>query len=287
MGSLGEARLRLRRRSRSLGARVATSASMVRRRGRSKPRGLGAGEGDSAVIMATGDLPTGPDSNRGKYSHMRSLVWVLGMFSFLVRPPVLAAQSGTLPGGAAGSAADAVTLTPGDVVRITVWRKPELSGEFGVSADGTVAHPLYREVQVAGVPLLVAEQRLRGLLEKYEANPQFVIEALLRVAVAGEVRQPNLFTLRPETSVSQAVALAGGPTERGRRDRLLLVRQNGRIVIDLRRADASGAGMPIRSGDQILIERSSAFFRDYVTPAVSILGATAAIISVIIYNRNR
>ena len=218
---------------------------------------------------------------------MRSLVWVVGVVGVLAGPAALAAQSGAPVAGSVGLTSDSVTLAPGDVVRITVWRKPELSGEFVVSTDGTVAHPLYREVQVAGIPLSTAERRLRTFLEKYEANPQFVIEPLLRVAVAGEVRQPNLFTLRPETSVSQAVALAGGPTERGQRDRLLLVRQNRRIVVDLRRADASGAGMPIRSGDQILVERSSAFFRDYVTPTMSVLGATAAIISVILYNRNR
>lgn len=225
-----------------------------------------------------------------KHSHMTSMVrvlaWIVGMFGVLAGPAVLAAQSGA-PAGSVGRTSDPVTLAPGDMVRITVWRKPELSGEFVVSTDGSIAHPLYREVQLAGVPLSTAEQRLRTFLEKYEANPQFVIEPLLRIAVVGEVRQPNLFTLRPETSVSQAVALAGGATERGRRDRLLLVRRNGRIVIDLRRADASGAGMPIRSGDQIVVERSSAFFRDYVTPTVSILGATAAIVSVIIYNRNR
>jgi len=218
---------------------------------------------------------------------MRSPLWVMGVIGVLAGPAVLAAQSRAPAVASVGETADSVTLAPGDVVRITVWRKPELSGEFVVSTDGTVAHPLYREVQVARIPLSTAERRLRTFLEKYEANPQFVIEPLLRVAVTGEVRQPNLFNLRPETSVSQAVALAGGPTERGRRDRLLLVRQNGRVVIDLRRADASGAGMPIRSGDQILVERSSAIFRDYVTPTLSVLGATAAIISVILYNRNR
>jgi polysaccharide export outer membrane protein len=209
------------------------------------------------------------------------------MFSVLAGPTVLVAQSGRSAAGLIRSVTDSVTLAPGDVVRITVWRKPELSGEFVVGTNGTVAHPLYREVQVAGIPLAVAEQRLRGFLEKYEANPQFVIEPLIRVAVMGEVRQPNLFTLRPETSVSQAVALAGGPTERGRRDRLLVVRQNNQLVIDLRRAGASGAAMPIRSGDQILVERTSAVFRDIVTPTVSILGAMAAIVSVILYNRPR
>jgi polysaccharide export outer membrane protein len=205
----------------------------------------------------------------------------LVLFAF----PAIAPAQSSAPRVAPAS--DAIALAPGDVVRITVWRKPELSGEFVVTANGTVAHPLYREVQIGGIPLAVAEDRLRTFLAKYEANPQFVIEPLLRVAVGGEVRQPNLYSLRPETSISQAVALAGGPTERGRRDRLRLIRQEREIIVDLRRVDASGAGMPIRSGDQIVVERERAVFRDVIAPTVGVFGAIASIVGVILYNSNR
>ena len=120
---------------------------------------------------------------------------------------------------AAATATSATTLNPGDVVRITVWRKPELSGDFVVARDGTLSHPLLREVHVTGIPVELVDARIREFLTTLEANPQFVIEPLLRVAVSGEVRTPNLYNLRPETSISQAVAVAGGTTERGRRDR--------------------------------------------------------------------
>jgi polysaccharide export outer membrane protein len=183
-------------------------------------------------------------------------------------------------------AVDGVALNPGDILRITVWRKPELSGEFVVASDGTVSHPLYRDVRVTGIPIEAVEGQLRAFLGKLEANPQFVVEPLLRVAVSGEVRTPNVYNLRPETSLSQAVAIAGGPTERGRRDRLVLVRQSHQQVIDLRRADATGAGMLIHSGDQILVEQHRPAW-DVIGPMVSILGATAAVVSVILYQGHR
>ncbi len=185
------------------------------------------------------------------------------------------------------TSAAGVALNPGDVVRITVWRKPELSGEFAVAGDGTISHPLYREVRVTGLALAGVEARLREFLGRLEANPQFVVEPLLRVAVSGEVRTPNVYNLRPETSLSQAVAIAGGPNERGRRDRVLLVRQNQQVIIDLRRADAAGAGMPVRSGDQLLVEQQRAVFRDFIGPMLNVLGATAAVVSVILYNGRR
>ena len=185
------------------------------------------------------------------------------------------------------SVTNGVALNPGDVVRITVWRKPELSGEFVVAGDGTVSHPLYREIRVTGVSLVAVESRLREFLGKLEANPQFVVEPLLRVAVSGEVRTPNLYNLRPETSLAQAVAIAGGPNERGRRDRVLLMRQNQQLTVDLRRADVGGAAMPVRSGDQILVEQQRSLFRDFIGPMVNVLGATAAVVSVILYNGRR
>jgi protein involved in polysaccharide export with SLBB domain len=200
---------------------------------------------------------------------------------------LLTATEAILAQGPQPATATGVALNPGDVVRITVWRKPELSGDFVVAGDGTLSHPLYRDVRVIGVPIEAVETRVREFLTKLEANPQFVVEPLIRVAVGGEVRLPNLYTLRPETSLSQAVAMAGGPAERGRRDRLVLLRQNQQLVIDLRRSDATGAGMPVRSGDQILVERQSAVFRDVITPMVSILGATAAVVSVVLYNGRR
>jgi len=185
---------------------------------------------------------------------------------------------------AAAAASPSSTLNPGDLVRITVWRKPELSGDFVIAGDGTVSHPLYRGVRVTGILLAAVEARLRDFLGTLEENPQFVVEPLIRVAVAGEVRQPNLYNLRPETSLAQAVAIAGGTTERGRRDRLRLVRDNREVVVDLRRPDQSGAGMLVRSGNQIVVERQRAAW-DVVGPIVSILGATAAIVSVYLYHR--
>ena len=92
-------------------------------------------------------------------------------------------------------------LSPGDSVRIVVWRKPEFSGDFVVAPNGTVTHPLFKSVQVGGVPIATAEANLRRFLARFEENPEFVLEPLIRVAVSGEVDRPQVFALRPETSI--------------------------------------------------------------------------------------
>jgi protein involved in polysaccharide export with SLBB domain len=180
---------------------------------------------------------------------------------------------------------DVVTLGAGDLVRITVWRKPELSGEFAVLADGSIAHPLFRGLRLGGVPLEDAEEQLRVFLTRLEKNPQFVLEPLIRVAVSGEVVRPNVYPLRPETSVAMAVALAGGATERGRRDRVRLLRGDREVLIDLAHPDKGLARMTIRSGDQIVIERRRAVFREYIAPGITVAGATAAILNVVLRYR--
>lgn len=182
-------------------------------------------------------------------------------------------------------APDPIALRPGDAVRISVWRKPEMSGQFTISMDGSVAHPLYRSVTVTGLSLPALESRLRMFLEQFEETPQFVVEPLLRVVVGGEVARPNLYTLGPETSVAQAVALAGGATERGHADRIRLVRAGSTILIDLTKADPAATQLAIRSGDEVFVDRRRSIFREYVTPAITIVGAAAAITSAVLRAR--
>lgn len=169
-------------------------------------------------------------------------------------------------------------LQPGDSLRITVWRNPELSGGFTVAANGTVRHPLYQGVVVAGVPIDVAEERIREFLRQFEADPHVSIQPLLRVAVSGEVRLPNLYALPPEVTLAQAVAIAG-PTERGRLDRVRLIRGGQEYYIDLTDTQSEVAQIRIQSGDQLWVERRVSIFRDYIAPAGSITSAVVALLN--------
>jgi protein involved in polysaccharide export with SLBB domain len=171
-------------------------------------------------------------------------------------------------------------LNPGDQVRIVVWRNPELSGDFTVAANGTLNHPLYRDVQVTGIPMNAVEDRLRTFLSRYATNPQFVLLPLVKIIVGGEVRNPNIFSVPPETTVTQAVILAGGPSERGKLNNVHLLREGQTINLDMGRPDSQAASLQVRSGDQIIIPRSTNVFRDFIGPTASMIGAVAAIVNI-------
>ena len=199
----------------------------------------------------------------------------------MTRAPLLAAGAGLLVFGTAAAqipqAGTSMVLRPGDLVRVSVWRKPELSGDFLVAADSTLKHPLYRDVRVAGLTVSAARARIVDYLKTLENAPQISIEPLFRVSVGGEVRSPNLYALSPETSIAQAVALAGGPSERGRLDQVRLFRAGQETMIDLTKASADALDAPVASGDQIIVSRRSAVFRELVLPSLGALSFFASI----------
>ncbi len=182
----------------------------------------------------------------------------------------------------AQSAGGSQALNPGDQVRILVWRNAELSGDFTVSPNGTLNHPLYREVQVTGIPMSAVEDRLRTFLMRYTTSPQFVISPLVKIIVGGEARSPSVLSVPPETTIAQAVILAGGPSDRGKLNSVRLIRDGQTITLDLGRSDSKAASLQVRSGDQIIIPRSINVLRDFVGPAASMVGMVASIIGILL-----
>lgn len=151
--------------------------------------------------------------------------------------------------------AASVTLQPGDSLRVAVWRNTELSGSFLVTAEGTLRHPLYQSVQVAGVPIPEVRMRIGRFLGGYVSNPEFSIEPLLRMVVEGQVASPGVYYHVPETSVASAVSMAGGAMPSGNQRRAILVRDGVRIAVDLTAPGVGGAAETVRSGDQMVVPR--------------------------------
>jgi polysaccharide export outer membrane protein len=188
----------------------------------------------------------------------------------------------TLAAQTTASRADETMLSPGDSVRITVWRKPEFSGDFVIAPDGSVTHPLFRDVKIAGVPLAAAEANLRRYLTQYDQNPQFVMEPLLRVSVSGEVPRPLVFAAQPGSTIAEAVARAGGTNQFGNRGHIRVIRNepsgNQRVFFaSLKDPDDKLSQSPVHSGDQIVVDRTKSAFKDVILPALGVIGSVASL----------
>ena len=173
-----------------------------------------------------------------------------------------------------------VVLQPGDVVKVTVWRNTEMSGDFMVGVNGALRHPLYQEVPIAGVPLHEVETRLRQFLTKYEQNPQLVVEPLFQVTVGGQVRTPNLYPLPRTTTISQAIALAGGVTTEGQLNKVKLYRNGKEYQVDLTDPSGRWTNEPVQSGDQLIVSKKGNFLTSVFLPLIGVAGSVASIINV-------
>lgn len=181
----------------------------------------------------------------------------------------------------AAAAAQEGVLSPGDMVRVTVYRNPDMSGELVVGEDGTLLHPLYRDLRVTGLSQAQLNERITAHLARYGAEPAFVAEPLVRVTVSGEVRQPQVTTVRPGTTVFQSLAQAGGITPAGQASRVLLVRGGESRTLDLTVPGGPDATQPVRSGDLLVVERRSTWVRDVLTPAASIASVAIALLNLL------
>jgi protein involved in polysaccharide export with SLBB domain len=216
-------------------------------------------------------LPTGLIELRFERLFRSLALLCLGLVSFLLAAPAATAQGATEG-----------TLRPGDVVRIDVWQKPELSGEFRVGIDGALVHPLYRAVQVAGVPMQEAESRVIQFLAQYEGPTRISFQPLFQVFVGGEVLDPGVRGLPMGTTMAQALAGAGGYTREAATNRVILVRDGQEIRADLRDPADPVLTQPVRSGDQILVPTRRQFVRDLLVPISSVTGAALAILSFLV-----
>ncbi|MBA2246299.1 MAG: polysaccharide biosynthesis/export family protein [Gemmatimonadota bacterium] len=203
------------------------------------------------------------------HRHFFSLI--LGL---LLIPAAAAAQN------SAGKAPDAVTLQPGDVVRVAIWREEDLSGDFSVDETGVVTFPLLGDKQVTGIPM---RQLREVLIEEYRIhlrNPSISITPLRRVNVLGEVNKPGLYEVDPTISLAGAVALAGGATASGDLNRIRVIR-SGTMIRERVAAQAVLNDADIRSGDQIFIERRNWFERNSTFVVSVLLSVTSIAITLV------
>ncbi|HXE35106.1 MAG TPA: polysaccharide biosynthesis/export family protein [Verrucomicrobiae bacterium] len=108
-------------------------------------------------------------------------------------------------------------IGPQDVLRIDVWKEPEISRTIPVRPDGRVSLPLLNDVQAAGLTAMQLSAVISEGLKKYITNPQVTVGVAeinsRRVYVTGEVNKAGAFPLLPNMTVLQALSNSGGFTQ--------------------------------------------------------------------------
>lgn len=136
---------------------------------------------------------------------------------------------------AKSASAEAYRIGPQDLVRIDVWKEPDISRTIPVRPDGKISLPLMNDVQAAGLTAMELATSIREGLTKYITSPQVTVTVTeinsRRVYITGEVMRPGAQPLLPNMSVLQALASSGGFTQFARPKNIYILRtEDGKQV---------------------------------------------------------
>jgi polysaccharide export outer membrane protein len=116
----------------------------------------------------------------------------------------------------------AYKLGGGDQLRIITFGNDQLTGQFRVDDQGTIAMPLIGNVQASGLTPSELAGQLSDTLkqQKFLKDPSVSVEVLAYrpIFVLGEVSKPGQYAYQPGMTVLTAVAVAGGYTYRAFQD---------------------------------------------------------------------
>jgi len=144
-------------------------------------------------------------------------------------------------------------LGPGDVVIIKVYGQEDLELQTRLTDSGTINYPFLGELQLTGMSIKQVEDVIyQGLKGDYLVEPNVFVGMVeyRPFYIHGEVKLPGGYPYQPGMTVNQAIALAGGLTERASRDKILISREGQK-----NQHENGNLNSRILAGDTITIEQ--------------------------------
>ena len=160
-------------------------------------------------------------------------------------------------------------LGMGDLVRVTVFRNPELTTESKINERGTILFPMIGEVPVAGLTPTQAGQRIADKLRlgRFVVNPEVTVSLAQvnsrQVSVLGNVNKPGRYPLDTmSVKLTDFLAVAGGVATPGSDLVTIVSSKDGKTTkkdVDLaamfRSGDLSG-NADLQPGDTIYVHKA-------------------------------
>ncbi len=176
-------------------------------------------------------------------------------------------------GAPAARAQPEYLLAPGDILKISVFKNPDLSLDVRVSESGAIGYPLIGSVPVKGLTLPAAESKIAQMLRDggFVVNPQ--VNILLTegfgnlVSVIGEVNKPGRYSTDAAGGhVSGMLATAGGVAPTGGEMVTVSGIRNGkpfRREVDIVKMASTGNqadDIELYGGDTLYVTRAPMFY---------------------------
>ncbi len=131
----------------------------------------------------------------------------------------------------ASANAEEYRIGPQDVLQVTVWKEPDVSGSVPVRPDGKISIALLNDVQASGLTPIQLGADIAERLRKYLAEPRVTVTVTQmnsqRFYVMGEVARVGAYPLLPNETVLQGLSSAGGFSQYANAAKIYILRPQG------------------------------------------------------------
>jgi polysaccharide export outer membrane protein len=181
-----------------------------------------------------------------------------------------------VPAGVTANDTTRSYLRPGDVIRLRVWREPDLSGDFPVDETGIVTFPKIGQFNAFEYSPQSLKKKMLDAYAVYLRNPSIEVTMMRRINILGAVQKPGLYPVDATMTVADAVAIAGGATPNGDPHHVDLMRKGVKIEEKLSQ-DTNLDTTPLRSGDQLFVPERS-FIERNATLVATVVSVSASLV---------
>jgi polysaccharide export outer membrane protein len=172
-----------------------------------------------------------------------------------------AALAGTVT---TAQASETYVLNPGDQLEISVWNEETLQKTITVLPDGMISFPLVGHLHAAGNSAAVLEAAIAEKLDTFIADPEVNVTVTSTRGnvsyVVGKVLNPGPIEMVQQTSVMQALAIAGGINEFASGNAIKIIRSEGEQEVilrvrysDLEKGSDLSTNHKLKAGDVLVI----------------------------------
>jgi polysaccharide export outer membrane protein len=193
-----------------------------------------------------------------------SMLALLAVLALTASPVACASRIAPSPPEPDPMNLDDYVIGPADLLKIDVWKNPELGGSVPVRPDGKISTPLLDDIQAAGLTPLELKEVLTASLREYVDNPDVTVVvsqvASPQVFLLGGVARQGSIPLTHNLRVLDALSLAGGFSPFADRDDVRILRRTANGLVEYRfdydaylDGEALESNFLLQSGDTIVV----------------------------------
>ena len=155
-----------------------------------------------------------------------------------------------------------------DVLVITSYDQPDLTGRFTIETDGSFTYPLIGRVHIGGLTLRAVEELLGKELVAggFFKDPQITVAIeqyrSQKIHIVGEVRTPGTYPVSGDMRLIEVLALAGSTTPMASGEVVIVHGSNASQRVDLRELENGDASHNVRlvNGDTVFVQRAESVY---------------------------